>query len=148
MPESRVKEVLPGAASEVLETMFFTSPMGEADPEAPPPAATVGARLVFTGGPAGEFGVIVAEAAARTIAANFIGVEDEKELTAGRIEDVILELANMICGVILGRLAPDAILEIHHPELLPDRAAVPESAESWSCDLETGICTSFLILHQ
>lgn len=104
------------AAQQVLETMFFVAPLGEVPPGAPTPEPWVAARLTFRGEPSGAFAVSLSEAAARTMAANFLGVERERDLSSLEVSDVISELANMICGSVLSRLETESEFELGTPE--------------------------------
>jgi hypothetical protein len=102
--------------AEVLETMFFD----EALP-APcehgwiPSGASV--RLAFEGSHCGEFLLSVAPEVAQSITPAFLGVEPE-EVTEGQGSQVLLELANILCGSVLSHLWPDADLKLGGPELI------------------------------
>ena len=102
--------------AEVLETMFFD----EALP-APcehgwiPSAASV--RLAFEGSRCGEFLLSVAAEVAQSITPAFLGVEPE-EVTEGQSSQVLLELANILCGSVLSHLWPDSDLKLGGPELI------------------------------
>lgn len=105
------------AAQQVLQTMFFVAPMGEVPPGTPAPAEPwEAARLTFRGEPSGAFAVSVSEAAARTMAANFLGIEREGDLSTLEVSDVVSELANMICGSVLSRLETESEFELGTPE--------------------------------
>ena len=103
MPDALVAESLAAAASDVLETMFFSSVIGEAPVSATPPANALAARLQFSGARGGAFGLRLTEEAARVIAANFLA-EETDEPTEQQVQEVICELANMMCGSVLSRL--------------------------------------------
>jgi CheY-specific phosphatase CheX len=111
---SEALEVLRGAAEQVLETMFFAA----VSPEAPEAAGEprVAARLSFRGEPSGTFAVSLSEAAARAIAANFVGAEKEDDLEPARVAEVVAELANMICGSVLSRLESESEFDLGPPE--------------------------------
>lgn len=66
------------AVDAVLETMFFSAPLGRAEPETGP--AVLQARLTFHGGPGGTLRVCLSETSARLLAADFLG-EDQEVLT-------------------------------------------------------------------
>lgn len=110
------EELLAASASEVLETMFFT-PLG-GDPEAGAAAFEwVSAELEFHGQPGGRFRVGASRPTARSLAAAFLGME-ENEVTEELVGDVVRELANMICGSVLSRLERASTIELLHPELV------------------------------
>lgn len=117
-------QALAEATREVLETMFFTDVAGDAAPE-PDGAAGLMAALRFEGERPGEFRVTVTPEAAKTIAANFLGTDDE--LPESRVEEVTCELANMICGSVLSRVEADLAFDLSHPELVP-----AEQVTSWT----------------
>ncbi len=127
MSEQDHSGILRDAAAQVLETMFFTSILGERD--APPENPAVDARVSFRGAPSGRFGVRLSGDAARSIAGNFLGAEDESELTAAQIDEVVCEMANMICGAVLSRIESDSSFDIAKPELAPAGGALMQSFE-------------------
>jgi CheY-specific phosphatase CheX len=138
--------LLSAAASDVLETMFFTPVMGETEVSLTPPASAVAARLYFAGARPGTFALRVTEPAAASIAANFLG-EEVSEPTPGQVRDVICELANMICGSALSRLDSEAHFDLGHPELVePVEAAMPDGA-SRAFDIGDGEVAVFLRIH-
>lgn len=120
MPVSELDQVLFDATAEVLETMFFTTVLGDASPEVAS-APRVAARLSFRGKPSGWFGVCVPLESGRKIAASFLGLEEES-LTELQIGEVVRELANMLCGSVLSRLEKETRFELSPPELDPPEA--------------------------
>jgi CheY-specific phosphatase CheX len=119
MPESAEAGALSAATREVLETMFFTEVFGESAGPGPAPGGGLEARLHFEGQRSGDFQVVIAPGSARTIAANFLGAEDEAGIRESQVTDVACELANMICGSVLSRLAADVAFDLSHPEVTP-----------------------------
>lgn len=135
MAEARDGEILCAAAQQVLETMFFTSIMGERkDPPADP---ALEALVSFEGEPSGSFGLRLSASVARAIAANFLGVEDEAELTDSQIGEVTCELANMICGATLSQVESGSTFHISHPRLVDTGGAFAGAAERFF-DLDNG----------
>jgi hypothetical protein len=102
--------------AEVLETMFFDEAVA-----APcehgwiPSAASV--RLAFEGSHCGVFLLSVAPEVAQSITPAFLGIEPE-EVTEGQSSQVLLELANILCGSVLSHLWPDSDLKLGAPELI------------------------------
>jgi|SRR5271169_1519525 len=137
MPETPIAEVLFAAAANVLETMFFSPVMGEATPDSSPPGPALMARLKFSGGRSGSFGVRVSAAAADTIAANFLG-EDTDVPEPSQVRDVICELANMICGSVLSRLDREAHFDLQHPELVEMCNTPPPGSVCSSFEIQDG----------
>jgi len=145
MAVSEVEQVLSEAAAEVLETMFFTSLAAEDEPPPPITEPVVCARLSFHGAPSGHLGVRVPLRTAREIAANFLGLEDA-ELTEARVGDVICELSNMVCGLVLGRLESSGLFELTRPELGSGESGNPRYAPAASrrLPLEGGVMEVWL----
>ena len=77
MPVSELHQMLSDSAESVLETMFFTGLIGDAEP-GESSAAQISASLSFHGTPSGSFGVSVPLETGRKIAANFLGLEEEE----------------------------------------------------------------------
>ncbi len=129
MRESIEAQALSGASRDVLETMFFTEVLGEkAGMESPGGEPGLEARLKFEGQRSGEFRLKIAPGAARSVAGNFLGAEDEAGMPDSQISDTICELANMVCGSALSRLAADLAFELSHPELV----AAEAPANGWT----------------
>ena len=132
-----IGQILTAATEEVLETMFFTGLIGPAEPSGEPGLA---ALVAFRGAPSGVCGVRMSEAAARDVAANFVGAEVE-ELEPAQIEQVVCEFANMICGSVVSRLESAVQIELDPPRLVAagDFNQPPDAngAEIWF-ELEKG----------
>lgn len=109
MNRTELEQTLADAAAEVLETMFFTEVLGDGVAE----TAGLAARVEFRGTSSGTLGVGISPSAARTLACAFLGSE---EATCQQAEEVLGELANMICGDVSCRLWPESHLELLHPE--------------------------------
>ena len=112
-----VKEVLAECTEEVLEQMFFVRPLSEPaqDESAEPPH--IMAELNFEGEPSGSFSLSVSPAAARSIAADFLA-EEENILSEQQVEEVICELANIICGSVLTRLESRITFRLASPQIV------------------------------
>jgi CheY-specific phosphatase CheX len=144
MPDSPEGQALSGAVRDVLETMFFTDVVSDKSGHAGAVMPALDAQLRFEGKRSGEFRVAIALGAARTVAGNFLGAEDEAEIPEAQVGEVICELANMICGSVLSRLAGDLAFDLSHPELLPgdgDGTGWPETAAR-TFELENGWLTA------
>lgn len=124
-----------GGMLEVLETMFFELPIAPLREDSPP-ADVPGAAVEFTGTRRGRLDVRLDAAAARRLAASFLGREDERTVTGPEIELVTLELANMLCGAALSRIEPQGRFRIEAPRL---ESSMPEGAGPWLvAPLESG----------
>jgi hypothetical protein len=147
MPESDWEQILPAAAEEVLETMFFSGVFGpapEGAPESPPPLA---AQLRFEGSPSGQLCLSVSPASARNLAGNFLAADDPEALSAAELGAVLCELANMVCGSLLSRVESDCHFRLSSPSLF-DAAEFPPSQYSQSYDLGDGVLRLALALEE
>ena len=102
-------------AAQVLETMFFEEAVASACQHAWL-ATAVTVHVSFEGSHRGEFLLSVSPPTARTIAAGFLGVDPE-DLTGTEAAEVILELANILCGTLMSTLWPESALTLETPEL-------------------------------
>ncbi len=114
----QLKRQLAASATEVLETMFFSSV--EELPQEPLDAARrerVGAYLDFHGACVGRLALSLEKDAARNLATSFFGetfegTEDED------CSSVMAELTNMVCGAMLSHLDRNSIFCLASPEAL------------------------------
>jgi Chemotaxis phosphatase CheX len=116
MAESSAElEILDRVGAEVMETMFFSEAVASHCSHEWMGAA-VGARVRFSGTHDGEFLVSVSQEAAQSVAAGFLGL-DTIELAPAQLSQVILELANILCGAAMSHLWPESALALEAPEL-------------------------------
>ncbi|HLK19420.1 MAG TPA: chemotaxis protein CheX [Bryobacteraceae bacterium] len=102
-------------AAQVLETMFFEEAVAAAcDHSWLSTAVTV--HVSFEGSHQGEFLLSVSPDTARSIASGFLGLDPE-EITGTQVCDVILELANILCGALMSSLWPESVLFLGTPEV-------------------------------
>ena len=107
-------EVLSRVGAQVLETMFFDEAVATACNHAWI-ASAASVRLVFEGSHRGQFLLSVASEVARSIAPAFLGIDPE-EVVEEQSNQVLLELANILCGSVLSRLWPESDLTLEAPE--------------------------------
>ena len=107
-----VADLLAPAVTEVLETMFFSETLGSPEPDAP--ATELEAEVAFTGELSGTVRVRISPGSAQNLAASFLG-ESEHTLTEDQIANVVFELANMICGCILSKIASHGCFDLAPP---------------------------------
>jgi len=79
-------------------------------------ATAVSVHVSFEGSHRGEFLLSVSPDTARTIASGFLGLDPE-EMTPTQPGEVILELANILCGALMSKLWPESSLSLDTPEL-------------------------------
>jgi CheY-specific phosphatase CheX len=118
--------VLQQSLEEVLEKMFFIRSLGEASGDLGHSESKLVARLTFEGDPSGSLTLWIAQDAARSISADFLG-EDECELTGQQVGEVVCELANMICGSVLSRVESAITFRLAPPQLAETRESVEEA---------------------
>ena len=99
-------------------------------------ADAVQARLLFEGEPSGSLDLSVALTAARSISADFLGV-DQQEVSERQIADVVCELANMICGAVLSRVEL-ATFHLRAPAIVRAGFPIDHAANTAVCSVETG----------
>ena len=125
MLENAVHQLLSESAQKALETMFFTAPdRVSAEPQRPA-GKLIAASLTFRGVAPGRFRIVVSDSVARTLAANFLGSDDEARLRPGQVAGVVGELANMICGAVLSELETNANFDLSGPESIHFGAGEP-----------------------
>jgi len=145
MSEMAVGEALDEAMKEILERMFFLEAAAIPAGTTPRGGDAVQARLTFAGEPPGSLRVSVPRAAARAMAADFLGV-DEAGVSQRQAEDVVCEVANMICGSVLSRLESAVTFHLSAPEIMAGDVA----AEEWdtgtrhSAETAIGVFTAIL----
>jgi CheY-specific phosphatase CheX len=110
--ESDLEASLLTSATDVLESMYFTSVMGAS--EVPLSGEGWAAGLEFKGELSGTFTLRMSMEAARLLAANFFG-EEESDMTETAIGDMVGEMANMICGSVLSRMETESHFKLSHP---------------------------------
>ena len=111
--------------AEVLESMYFTTVLEAfshpGQNQAPKPDE-IAFCLRFQGEVHGSFGISIDAAMARTLAANFLG-EEEETLTDLEVAEVVGELTNMLCGSIVSRVEGTSKFALTHPEPFIHEAA-------------------------
>ena len=109
--------LLAEAAEEVLENMFFSGVMGEMEDLG---SQTDGERLcatvTFAGSSVGELSVSATPSTIAVLAAGFLGAEDDTVPDA-QMRSVVGELANVLCGAVLGHMNPKGSFVISPPEI-------------------------------
>ena len=127
--------------------MFFACVYDEV--EGVEAAGRIEARLGFAGQWPGEFRLGITPEAARGIAAGFLGVEDETEVSESQIGDVVCEVTNMVCGSALSRLGADMAFDLEPPRLVaPDEAACQGGCAVRTFDLGNGTLTARIRFHR
>lgn len=136
MRDLEFDSLVESAVSEILETMFFSAPLGSCDFDSGD--AKFEARVAFSGEFSGILGVCISEASARGLAASFLG-ESEESITETQVAQVVCELANMLCGWIVSKPESQGYFVLDSPELIDssdDRLGAPALRRSFA--LESG----------
>jgi hypothetical protein len=113
-PEN-LEDVLSSVPAEVLETMFFAEAVA-AGCSHDWIGSAVGARIRFEGSHRGDMQLSVSRDAADSIACAFLGLE-QLELTERLCAQVILELANILCGALLSHAWPESKVALGAPQI-------------------------------
>lgn len=124
MTDLVLPETVWAALTEILEKMFFIDTTDvEADGcRMAPDEDCVTAGLTFEGDPPGRLWIRLSNEAARALAADFLG-EEPSGLPAQKMEAVVCELANMICGSVLSRVESMTDFRLAAPRIVPDGSA-------------------------
>lgn len=122
--DALVGALLDSCTEQVLETMFFSPVLAKLDPEEDSGFERVTASLQFRGNPSGAFEVDVTPMAARTLAAAFLGC-DENEVTDTDVDSVLAEFSNMACGFALSNLGRVEYFHLEQPEMARYSEFVP-----------------------
>jgi hypothetical protein len=120
MRASDFATLIPEFCSEVIDSMFFAAVNGSGPRAAMPVSLLDGPPFLafglrFTGDVSGRFGVHLEESVARTLSANFLG-QEESEISAIELSEVVGELANMLCGSVVSRIEEKSKFVLSHPE--------------------------------
>jgi CheY-specific phosphatase CheX len=117
---------LAAAIDETLQTMFFIVSEPESEEGADESGRPVMEALVaFTGDMDGRLLLRIGSREAAAMASDFLGL-DEPEVTASHMNQVVGELANMICGSALSRIWPEGAFRIETPVVMEPE---PQTAE-------------------
>ena len=135
MNELELRHALRTAVDEVLEKMFFAETLGECQSCDSECAAgkKLAVNLTFAGEPSGFLLLHMSASAARQIAADFLGMEEES-VSAQQTSEVLCELANMICGSVLSRVESAATFHLGAPQTVaPSVEAMMNSGGTRYC---------------
>jgi two-component system, chemotaxis family, chemotaxis protein CheY len=116
-----VEELLRQSARHVLETMFFSN----IEDSLPDDAVDSGlsAWITFSGSISGRFALVLSADAASNVSQNFLGLTGEA-VTSLEEEQVVRELANMVCGHFLSRFEPGGHFDLSTGLALPGASFV------------------------
>ncbi len=122
-----VDQTILDAAREVFETMIFMDI--EVSPDSNPTieGTTLLGSITFRGALDGCLTICLSEAAARSIAANMLGVDNEGEIDEVAIADAIGEVTNMTMGSIKHRIQnvyPD--IQVSIPTVIAGKQLYPK----------------------
>ena len=144
--------LIPDACSEVLDSMYFTTTLGSGPRDAMPECLPDGQPplifgLGFTGDVSGRFGVHLEQTTARTLSANFLG-QEEADISAGELAEVVGELANMLCGSIVSRIEEKSKFVLSHPEpsLIPFFSS-ENDVLIYAMDTDSGFITIWILVE-
>lgn len=122
-------QLLLGCVNQTLETMFYTSVEEVADPRLETPRI---GWTSFRGTLDGRLAVGLDEAAADTLAASFLGLDPDEIVDRDR-EQVVGELANIVCGSYLSAWQPEGRFALSSPETVDTERIEQERWEERIC---------------
>ena len=131
MRASDLAQLMTTSSADVLDSMYFTT-VTETEIEAELPVfgdGPIGFTLRFAGDISGVFGLSVDVAAALTMAANFLG-EEESDVSPAEVDEVVGELANMLCGSLVSGISSAQKFVLSHPEPLLAQTVVKSAARA------------------
>ncbi|MFN3325340.1 MAG: chemotaxis protein CheX [Bryobacteraceae bacterium] len=139
------ESLLDQATTQALETMYFSTVVGPTE-TGPAPEESIAAVVSFDGDAAGAFWVTVSRDAAGELASNFLG-EDAEAVEPERIESVIAEMTNILCGSALSGFYPEGRFVLAAPVLMgPATGLAGRSVVRRSYELDTGSLSVALAL--
>jgi CheY-specific phosphatase CheX len=136
MPEASLSTAVQESVVEVLEKMFFIRAFEEPLEEGESSGCSITVYLAFEGDPPGSLTLRTTRAVGRSIAADFLG-DDEAALSERQVEEVVCELANMICGAVLSRVESRAAFSLGSPQIQP-AADSATAASGHACGAGSG----------
>jgi CheY-specific phosphatase CheX len=139
--------LLEGAVAEVLESMCFLSTSGEGALPAPGESAWVARSLEFHGPVHGAFGVRVPLDTARLLASNLLGEEGE-EVSDEQAGEAVGELANIVCGVLLGRIESQHTFDLSAPRAVEATPVAGQDRVCRTIALDEGVMMVWLEVRQ
>jgi CheY-specific phosphatase CheX len=147
MREISVQQAISKATADVLEKMFFTGFASETE-GLDDGGVRISVRLAFNGERRGQLALGISVKSARTLTADFLGTDTANGPSDGEVNEVVLELANMICGYALSTLEKSA-LRLSAPEIVQAAdCPLPERASYCGFDLGNGALTVGLVFEK
>jgi CheY-specific phosphatase CheX len=138
--KTELENALANCTETVLEQMFFVHALQAAATAVTAADSDLICGVEFDGDPSGRLALRLDRGAARSIAADFLG-EEEDRLSDSRIHQVVCELANIICGSVLSRIESGTTFRLDSPRLLPSWQGAAGNAVVHSVMLDTGALT-------
>jgi CheY-specific phosphatase CheX len=124
---TELESALDEVTEHLAETMFFTTVLDRAVDLGGQPGYT--ASIAFSGTRAGALRVILPHSTAAALAVSFLGEADDEEPDA-RACALAGELANILCGSLLGRMEPAGHFTIGPPEVTSGTEASGQPADA------------------
>ncbi|HEX4808715.1 MAG TPA: chemotaxis protein CheX [Bryobacteraceae bacterium] len=137
MSAQDVDSLLAQSVQEVLESMCFTMVDAPADEPAEYPVPRIEVDLEFHGARDGAFWLSFPSQTAEEVGAAFAGAETPD---AQRTAEVLQELANIMCGATLSRIAGDSLFDLGSPvaTLISERRSGPQLRHAHRVDFQIG----------
>jgi CheY-specific phosphatase CheX len=128
-----IDQTILDAAREVFETMIFMDIETSSDASPIVEGATLLGSITFRGALDGCLTICLSETAARSVAGNMLGIDNEGEIDEVAVADAIGEVANMTMGSIKHRIQnvyPDIHVSI--PTVIAGKQLYPKPGPDFS----------------
>lgn len=119
-----IRNIAVSVTSHIFETMFFTflepqsGERGEEQSDSKSSAVFLRSEIGFEGKYSGKLQLSVPIELAKTMASNFIGLEEE-ETSESQASDMVNELCNMICGNLCSQIDKKTVWDLTIPSTQP-----------------------------
>lgn len=136
--EKGAEPLLNSVTAHALETMCFASLDGVLEGEMPGIEDSISVKMHFNGDAIGWLGLTLTYEAAAMMTANFFGEEGPEYIKPDQVESFAGELANVICGSVLGWCKHDGHFELGMPEVVPDPMVTGADFSTMTYEVEGG----------
>ncbi len=135
--------ILRECTEEVLGAMLFAGIVADTAIQVLMVQTLLTKTIQITGPLTGRFRFAITVDEAQVLAADFLGLQVMPDSAA--VDQVMGELANMICSAALSRIEPEALFGLSHPE--PDSTPIHSDGSFQCFELERGLLAVSLELE-
>jgi len=119
LDQSAIDQMCEESTIEVLDAMFFEPPVKPPEWAEHPSPEAARANVMFEGSLCGRVSVAAMPPVLSSLAASFLG-RDAGEIGESERWYILAELANIACGSLLSRLAPEGHMRLSPPIHVPE----------------------------